>query len=118
MKKIAIVGLGFMGRMHYGCWKKLRGAKVSAICDTDLARLEKSSGGNIAGADQATDYDDAKIYDDFDLVNFEGVGFLYYLNPTPNDRNLEWDMRNNLCPNPGKQLIPGQPAGNMMSSSA
>ena len=21
-----------------------------------------------------------------------------YLNPTPNDRNLEWDMKNNLCP--------------------
>jgi len=30
-----------------------------------------------------------------------GVSFLYYLNPTPNDRNLEWDMKNNLCPNPG-----------------
>ena len=27
--------------------------------------------------------------------------FLYYLNPTPLDRNLEWDMKNNLCPNPG-----------------
>ena len=27
--------------------------------------------------------------------------FLYYLNPAPNDRNLEWDMKNNLCPNPG-----------------
>ena len=35
------------------------------------------------------------------LVNFEGVGFLYYLSPTPDDRNLEWDMKNNLCPNPG-----------------
>ena len=23
------------------------------------------------------------------------------LNPTPLDRNLEWDMKNNLCPNPG-----------------
>jgi hypothetical protein len=27
--------------------------------------------------------------------------FLYYLNPTPLDRNLEWDMKTNLCPNPG-----------------
>ena len=47
-----------------------------------------------------------KIYGDFE---FEGndrrglvsVKFLYYLNPTPLDRNLEWDIRNNLCPDPG-----------------
>ena len=30
-----------------------------------------------------------------------GVVFIYYLNPTPNDRNLEWDMKHNLCPRPG-----------------
>lgn len=30
-----------------------------------------------------------------------GVVFLYYLNSTLNDRNLEWNMKNNLCPNPG-----------------
>jgi len=27
-----------------------------------------------------------------------GVSFTYYLNLTPNDRNLEWDMEHNLCP--------------------
>lgn len=27
-----------------------------------------------------------------------GVEFSYYLNPTPNDRNLEYDQRNNLAP--------------------
>lgn len=26
----------------------------------------------------------------------------YYLNPTPLDRNLKWDMRNNLCADPGR----------------
>lgn len=44
-----------------------------------------------------------KIYGDFKLVGkkngIKGVSFLYYLNPTPNDRNLEWDMQHNLCPN-------------------
>ena len=30
-----------------------------------------------------------------------GVRFKYYLNPTLNERNLEWDMKNNLCTNPG-----------------
>ena len=42
-----------------------------------------------------------KVYGDFDMGDIDGVRFLYYLNPTPNDRNLEWDMKNNLCPNPG-----------------
>ena len=31
-----------------------------------------------------------------------GISFLYYLNFTPNDRNLEWDMKNNLCDKPGE----------------
>ena len=57
-----------------------------------------------------TEYDDegnlksalyGKIYGDFDMLDIEGVRFLYYLNPTPNDRNLEWDRKHNLCPKPG-----------------
>jgi hypothetical protein len=47
-----------------------------------------------------------KIYGDIrpvsDKKNLFGVTFLYYLNPTPNDRNLEWDRKNNLCDKPGK----------------
>ena len=43
-----------------------------------------------------------KIYGDFDLCEIKNaltnIEFLYYLNLTPNDRNLEWDMKNNLCP--------------------
>ena len=64
-------------------------------CYAFRIRTEYDDNGNIKSAYYG------KIYDDFDLVNFEGVGFLYYLNPTPNDRNLEWDMKNNLCPKPG-----------------
>ena len=52
-----------------------------------------------------------KIYGDF---KFEGdlergiisVRFLYYLNPTPLDRNLEWDMKSNLCTNPNLANLP------------
>ena len=45
-----------------------------------------------------------KIYGDFEFEGDDkkgliGVKFLYYLNPTSLDRNLEWDMKNNLCPN-------------------
>ena len=46
-----------------------------------------------------------KIYGDvvmkWSYLGVSRVGFLYYLNPTPNDRNLEWDMKNNLCDTPG-----------------
>ena len=46
-----------------------------------------------------------KIYGDFrfrgtDKSGFNGASFLYYLNPTSLDRNLEWDMKNNLCTKP------------------
>ena len=47
MKKVAIVGFGFMGRMHYGCWKRLGGAKVAALCDSNLAQLKRASGGKV-----------------------------------------------------------------------
>ena len=54
-----------------------------------------------------------KIYGDFNFhgdwsYGFQGFDFLYYLNPTSLDRNLEWDMKTNLCPNPGSlgQLQP------------
>ena len=50
-----------------------------------------------------------KIYGDFmisgTLESGSNVEFLYYLNPTSLDRNLEWDTKNNLCPNPGKLSI-------------
>ena len=49
-----------------------------------------------------------KIYGDIVIKKPYGVeelvaapSFMYYLNPKPLDRNLEWDMKTNLCPNPG-----------------
>jgi predicted dehydrogenase len=33
--KIGLVGLGFMGKMHWGCWRKTDGADVVAVCDVD-----------------------------------------------------------------------------------
>ena len=52
-----------------------------------------------------------KIYGDFEIEGDDkkgltGISFLYYLNPNPLDRNLEWDMKNNLCPNPGSLSQP------------
>ena len=52
-----------------------------------------------------------KIYGDFEFEGDDkkgliGVKFLYYLNPKSLDRNLEWDMKTNLCPNPGGLSMP------------
>ena len=67
--RVGIVGFGFMGRMHYGNWKKMKGARVVALCDQNLAQFTApTAGGNIAGADTTTDYGDAVIYDDFDKM--------------------------------------------------
>jgi len=41
----------------------------------------------------------AKVMGDFRLdARHGGVGFTYYFNPTPNDRNLEFDPKQNLFP--------------------
>ncbi|VTT99317.1 oxidoreductase : Putative dehydrogenase OS=Singulisphaera acidiphila (strain ATCC BAA-1392 / DSM 18658 / VKM B-2454 / MOB10) GN=Sinac_3719 PE=4 SV=1: GFO_IDH_MocA [Gemmataceae bacterium] len=39
MVRIGIVGLGFMGRIHYLASQRLRGAKVAAVCSRDRAKL-------------------------------------------------------------------------------
>ena len=83
--RVAVVGFGFMGRMHYGCWKKIRGAKVVALCDKDTAQFKAPiQGGNVAGADASTDFGDAVIYDDFDRMLAEAKPDVISLTlPTP-----------------------------------
>jgi predicted dehydrogenase len=39
MVRIGIVGIGFMGRIHYLASQKLKGAKVAAVCSRDPAKL-------------------------------------------------------------------------------
>jgi len=56
--------------------------------------------GNLVGGHYGKIYGDFQFHGDW-KIGFRGVDFLCYLNPTPLDRNLEWDMKNNLCPNPG-----------------
>ena len=65
MKRVAIVGFGFMGRTHYGNWKKVKGAKVVAICDVNLAQLKNKVRGNNDSADDSTDFAGVCIYEDF-----------------------------------------------------
>ena len=66
-------------------------------------RTKKDDNGKIVSAYYG------KIYGDIDFKKFTSKvpvaapSFMYYLNPTSLDRNLEWDMKNNLCPNPNLQ---------------
>ena len=53
MIRVGIVGLGFMGRMHYRCWKALEGVKVAAICEDNpkvLESADQAKAGNIENA--------------------------------------------------------------------
>ena len=63
-------------------------------------RTKRDAKGNIVKAYYGKIYGDVVM--EWSYLGVSRVGFLYYLNPAPNDRNLEWDMKNNLCPNPGR----------------
>lgn len=66
MLEIGIVGFGFMGRMHYRCWRQTAGVRVAAVCEADAAALgEAGKGrGNIAGADDEVDLAGVNLYTD------------------------------------------------------
>ena len=69
MNNVAIVGFGFMGKTHYGAWRKCRGAKVVAVCDANLAQLTAKVVGNIKGAaDNTALPKSVKVYDDFEKM--------------------------------------------------
>ena len=70
MLKIGIAGLGFMGQMHYRCWKARDDAQIVAICDTNKNIVEdcKKTIGNIEGAENAIDFTGINIYSDFDKM--------------------------------------------------
>jgi predicted dehydrogenase len=70
MLRIGIVGFGFMGRMHYRCWKAIKDAKIIAICDSNPNIVEdtKRAVGNIEGAEGAIDFSDVELYTNFDKM--------------------------------------------------
>ena len=96
-------------RHDYVCWKeRTKNLKLVSSFDAERnfafrIRAKRDKNGRITSAYYG------KIYGDICFKKLIGVdveavaapSFLYYLNPTPLDRNLEWDMKNNLCPNPG-----------------
>ena len=69
-------------------------------CYCFRVRSQFDEKGNMISAIYGKIYGDFK-FDGFDKKGLTSIEFLYYLNPSPLDRNLEWDMKTNLCPNPG-----------------
>ncbi|MBS1254526.1 MAG: Myo-inositol 2-dehydrogenase [Deltaproteobacteria bacterium] len=67
MLKIGIVGLGFMGKMHYRCYNSLDNVRITAICDADAEQLNNTSGvsGNISGAEEELDLSGIQLFSDF-----------------------------------------------------
>ena len=41
MKKVAILGFGSMGRLHYDVWKAMKGVRVAAVCDKNPAGFKQ-----------------------------------------------------------------------------
>lgn len=81
MTRVGIVGLGFMGMVHYLSYRKTQGARVVAICESDERRREgdwRSIKGNFGPAGEQmdlseirtfADVDDMLAEDDIDLVD-------------------------------------------------
>ena len=97
------VSSGFISHHEQACG---RGKDLQTFKTQDVAkclcfrvRTKYDDKGNVIEAYYGKIYGDITI--GWSFLGISSVNFLYYLNPTPNDRNLEWDMKNNLCPNPG-----------------
>ena len=90
MKRVAIVGFGFMGRTHYNAWRRLRGAKVVAICDSNLSQLSAEVKGNIGGVGELAEIDPRiKVYADFgEMLSAGGIDIVDLTFPTPLHRGL------------------------------
>ncbi|MHC4574536.1 MAG: Gfo/Idh/MocA family protein [Planctomycetota bacterium] len=64
MIRVAIVGFGFMGRMHYRCWQALEDVQAAAFCDVnpDIAERTEEAVGNIEGAARDVDFRRVRLY--------------------------------------------------------
>jgi predicted dehydrogenase len=70
MIRVGIVGFGFMGRMHYKCWKLLDDVEIAAVCDTNPNAFQDTGAGlgNIGSAAEVVDSCSLKLYQDFEKM--------------------------------------------------
>jgi len=74
MVRAGVLGLGFMGKMHFRCYQAIDDAHLVAICDADESKFKDTSGiaGNISGAEEALDLTGIELFTDFDKMLAEG----------------------------------------------
>ncbi len=68
MIRVGIVGIGFMGMIHYLAYQKVRGAKVAAICSRDRKKLAgdwRGIQGNFGPPGTMMDLKGVKPYEDW-----------------------------------------------------
>ena len=86
MVRIGIVGLGFMGMIHYLAAQKLRGAKVAAVCSRDKAKLAgdwRSIRGNFGPPGTMMDLGEVKRYDSLEAMLADSdIDLIDICNPT------------------------------------
>jgi predicted dehydrogenase len=63
--RVGIIGLGVMGKVHFGTYARIRGAKVAAVCDIQVKKLAgdwSSIVGNIGGEGTREDLSAIRTY--------------------------------------------------------
>src|SRR5262245_1682326 len=71
MVRIGIVGIGFMGRIHFLASQRLSGAKVAAVCSRDPAKLAgdwRNTRGNFGPEPGRVDLSGVKTYSALDQL--------------------------------------------------
>ena len=86
MVRIGIVGIGFMGMIHYLAARKLKGARVTAICSRDPKKLAgdwRGIQGNFGPPGEKMDLSKIKKYDQLDaLLDDPEIDLVDICNPT------------------------------------
>ncbi|MCS6852146.1 MAG: Gfo/Idh/MocA family oxidoreductase [Gemmataceae bacterium] len=86
MVRIGIVGIGFMGMIHYLASRRLKGAKVTAICSRDPKKLAgdwRGIRGNFGPPGQVMDLGHVKRYSQLDdLLADPAIDLVDICNPT------------------------------------
>jgi predicted dehydrogenase len=86
MVRIGLVGIGFMGRIHYLASRHLKGAKVTAVCSRDKAKLAgdwSGTRGNFGPLPGEVDLTSVKKYESLDaLLADPDIELIDICNPT------------------------------------
>jgi predicted dehydrogenase len=86
MVRIGILGIGFMGRIHYLAGQKLSGAKVEAVCSRDKAKLAgdwRNTRGNFGPEPGHVDLSGLKTYDSYEAMLADpDIDLIDVCNPT------------------------------------